>query len=535
MTIFARTKTPALETAAPHAAVMPGFKVPRLPREKKWQRRGLLTLLAALCFIYSFLMLLLPMQLKVPFAIPLIVMVMFVIWALPVGRRAPGKLSERLFWAYSITLLLWPNYLAIALPGLPWITAARLFATPMLFLILIHASSSLPFKQTMTERLALIRPLWIMVAIFAVIQVISVVVSPQPFLTLNRVFNNQVMWTGMFFAAVWVLKSPRSVERWFIAYVVMVFILGLLAVWEARLQQVIWANSVPAIFQIDDPNVQKILSGSFRLTGQYRVQTTATTPLSFAELMAMAVPFLLYLLHKYPRVWVFLGCLIVEGLIIYGLIQADARLGFVGLLVGHLLYLLFYVIDRRRNNPKSLIGMALVVAFPVIIVMAVMAVLFIGRIRVRVLGSGQHTYSNEARVDQMNAAFERIWGSPVFGFGAGEGAQKLGFANAAGEVTIDSYYLATLMDYGFVGFVTYYGMLIYAIYVCAKLSMSARVDEIRWMSAAVGIFLAEFLVIKSVLAQEANHPLAFIALGLVATLAYSAKQTKHGSSGNLSA
>ena len=521
MSIFTRQRA-AVAQASP-APVVAGFKVPRIPHDKKWQRRGLYALLAALCFLYSFFMLLLPMQLKVPFALPLILMVLFVVWALPTSHKAPGRVAERLFWAYSITLLLWPNYLAIALPGLPWITAARLLATPMVLIILIHASTSLPFKQTMRERLATIRPLWILVAIFAVTQIVSVVVSSQPFLTLNRVWNNQVMWTGMFFAAVWVLRSPRSIERWFIAYVIMIFILGVLGVWEAQWQQVLWANSVPSIFQIRDPNVQKILGGSFRLTGQYRVQTTATTPLSFAELLAMAVPFLLYLMHKYPRLWVILGCLIIEGLIIYGLIQADARLGFVGLLVGHLLYLLFYVIDRRRQDPKSLVGAALVVAFPVVIVLCTLAVLFIGRIRVRVLGSGQHSYSNDARIDQMNAAFERIWGSPLFGFGAGEGGGKLGFTNPGGELTIDSYYIATLMDYGFVGFFVYYGMIVYAISVCAKISMTAATSDIRRLSAAIGIFLAEFFVIKSVLAQEANHPIAFVMLGAVAAVASSGK------------
>lgn len=523
MNIFTRQKA-ATVPASPAVPVMTGFAVPRLSRDKKWQRRGLYALLAALCFIYSFFMLILPMQLKVPFFLPLIMMALFVVWALPTGLKAPGRLAERLFWAYSITLLLWPNYLAIALPGLPWITASRLLATPMVFIILIHASTSLPFKQTMRERLATIRPLWILVTIFAVIQVVSLVASPQPFLTLNRVFNNQVMWTGMFFATVWVLRSLRSIERWIIAYVIMIAILGLLAVWEAQWQQVLWANSVPSIFQIDDPSIERILAGSYRLTGQYRVQTTATTPLSFAELMALAVPFLLYLMDKYPRLWVILGCLFIDGLIIYGLIQADARLGFVGMLVGHFLYLFYYVFNRRRQHPKSLVGAALVVALPVLVLIGVLVVLFVGRVRVRVLGSGQHEWSNQARLDQTAAAFEKIWASPVFGFGSGEGGPRLGFVNGEGVLTIDSYYLMILMDYGFVGFAVFYGMLVYAIVVCSKLAINSPIADARRIAAAIAIFTAEFLVIKSVLAQEANHPLAFIMLGAVATVAYCTKQ-----------
>lgn len=465
-------------------------------------------------------MLLLPMQLKVPFALPLIFLVLFVVWALPTSQKAPGRLAERLFWAYSVTLLLWPNYLAIALPGLPWITTARLFATPMLLTILIYASTSLPFKQTMRERLALIRPLWILVAIFAVIQAVSVAVSPKPMLSLNRVFNNEVVWTGMFFAAVWVLRSPRSLERWFIAYVAMIFILGLLGVWEAHLQRVIWANSVPSIFQIDDPNVQKILGGSYRLTGQYRVQTTATTPLSFAEAIALAVPFLLYLMDTYRRLWVFFACLVIEGLIVYGLIQSDARLGFVAFILGHFLYIAFLGVDLWRSNKHSLLGPSLIFSLPVLLAIGLSMVLFVGRIRVRVVGSGQHTFSNEARIDQMAAALEKIWGSPFLGFGAGEGAMKLGFVNPSGEATIDSYFLSILMDYGIIGFLVFYGMLAYAIVLSFSLALRSSAQMVRRLSAALGIFLIQFVVIKIVLSQEANHPLVFIALGSLATVAY---------------
>ncbi len=515
---------------APAYPVMAGFKVPRFPRPGTWKRRAIYALIGLVCFFYSFILLIVPMQVKVPFSMPLIVMIGLIVWALPATNKPPGRWSERLFWYYSFTLLLWPNYLAIAIPGLPWITAARLLATPMVLIILVHASTSAVFKQAMKERLATVRPLWIMVAIFAVIQVVSISVSPQPFLTLNRVFNNQVMWTGLFFAAIWALRSVDRVERWIIAYVVMIFILGLLAVWEAQIGRVIWANSVPSIFQIDDPNVQKILGGSYRLTGQYRVQTTATTPLSFAEAMAMAVPFLLYLVDKYTRPWVIVGCLAVEGLIIYGLIQSDARLGFVGVLVGHFLYLLYFAINRWRFSPRSILGAALVMSFPVMIAVATMAVLFVGRIRVRVLGGGQHQWSDNARYDQMTTAFQKIWESPIFGFGAGDGALKLGFFNPGGEVTIDSYYLAVLMDYGIVGFIVYYAMFIYAACVCAKIALKSRDQELRRIAAATGVFLAQFLIIKSVLAQEANHPLTFVMLGAVATIAYASRQTDTASS-----
>jgi hypothetical protein len=532
MSIFSRQR-PATVPAISAAPVMAGFAVPRLPHERKWKRRGLYALLAFLCFVYSFFVILLPRPLMVPMLFPFLFLIFFIVWALPVGQRHPGKAAERLFWCYTVTLLLWPNYLAVALPGLPWITAARLFAAPLALFLLVYASTSQPFRDIMRARLATVKPLWIMVTIFAVIQVVSVVMSPQPFMTLNRVFNNEVTWTGMFFAAVWVLRNPRSLERWIIAYVLMTFVLGVMAIREQQLERLLWAHSIPSFLQIEDEAVQRILQGSRRLTGQYRVKTTATTPLGFAELLALAVPFLLYLINKYPKLWVIIGCLTVDALILNSLISADARLGFVGAILGHFLYLLYYSYDRWKNRPNDLMGVVLILAFPVFLTLGVLVVLFVGRVRVRVIGGGQHTYSNQARIDQAQMAFEKIWSSPAFGFGSGQGAERLGFANGAGTITVDSYFLAILMDYGFIGFIAFYGMLLYAIKVCVKLAMSSPEAETRRLGAVIAIFMTEFLVIKSVLAQEANHPLAFILLGAVATIAYSAKQAKPGSAGNL--
>ncbi|MBX9820507.1 MAG: O-antigen ligase family protein [Afipia birgiae] len=519
MKIFPRPES----ASVPAVPVMAGFASPRLPHERKWKRRGLYALMAFICFVYAFFVILVPRPVMIPLLFPFLALIFFIVWALPVGERHPGKASERLFWCYTVTLLLWPNYLAIALPGLPWITAARLFAAPLVLLILIYASNSQPFKDIMRPRLASVKPLWIMVAIFAVIQLVSIVAAPEPFSTLNRVFNNQVAWTGMFFAAVWALRDPRSLQRWMIAYVIMTLILGVMAIWEARLGKVIWANSVPSIFQIEDPLVQKILSGSYRLTGQYRVQTTATTPLSFAELMALAVPFLLYLMHKHPRIWFIAGCLLVEGLILNSLIQADARLGFVGFILGHFLYLAFFSINLWRTRRDSLMGASLVVALPVLIAIGIGVVLLVGRVRVKVLGGGQHQWSNQARFDQMSMAFEKIWASPMFGFGSGQGAAQVGFVNGEGMVTIDSYYLSILMDYGIVGFFAFYGMFAYAIARSVKLAFGSGDFDIRGLSAALGIFLSEFVVIKLVLSQEANHPLAFIVLGAIATVAYASR------------
>ena len=52
---------------------------------------------------------------------------------------------------------------------------------------------------------------------------------------------------------------------------------------------------------------------------------------------------------------------------------------------------------------------------------------------------------------------------PIFGFGADRAGDKVGFYSPGGQLTIDSYYLSILMDYGFLGFIVFYGLIICAI------------------------------------------------------------------------
>src|SRR3546814_8369629 len=82
-----------------------------------------------------------------PFLVPVIALGLLVIWALPETHWAPTKTLAWLLIAFLIALPLWPNYLAIALPGMPWITLLRIIGAPMILLLLIALSVSAEFRS----------------------------------------------------------------------------------------------------------------------------------------------------------------------------------------------------------------------------------------------------------------------------------------------------------------------------------------------------------------------------------------------------
>lgn len=497
--------------------VMTGYLENRDDRSR-WSRAARYGVTFAAIVFYSFFILLLPVQVMLPFLLPIFILYGFMLWSMPVTNRPPPKIMTTLFWLHMGSLFLWPNYLALTIPGLPWITAARLFGAPLVLLVIWSAFTSAPFKAEIAKaRSAMPFLIGGMVA-FSVLQVISIGFSDALFITVNRVVNNLMTWTAIFFASIWVFREIGKLRLWIVAYVVMTGILCLMAIVEARNAGVLWAHSVPSFLRPPDPIVDDILDGSYRLTGQYRVQTTQTTPLSLAEMISMAIPLMFYLVCRVQKIWIILLMVFLDVAIMYTLAMADARLGFISLIIGHMLCLLYFGWTRWRDLRGSLLGAAITLMYPAMAVALTVVVLGIQSIRTRVIGSGQHQGSNQAREDQWRMGLDEIWSSPIFGFGADRGGEKVGYYSPSGQLTVDSYYLNILMDYGIVGFLLFISIFVYAVWKGYSFERISNRDQAVMLTSLV-VLILQFLVIKMVLSQPANHPLAFMALGGIVALA----------------
>ena len=86
----------------------------------------------AFCFFYGAAYSIFAPYYVIAFFIPPAVLTLLVIWVLP-DLEPPVRTMEWLFFAFFVALVTWPDYLAVALPGLPWITIARLTCYPLDF------------------------------------------------------------------------------------------------------------------------------------------------------------------------------------------------------------------------------------------------------------------------------------------------------------------------------------------------------------------------------------------------------------------
>lgn len=482
-----------------------------------WLRLILITAIVFVALFYGFRFATIGTPSLMLLGAPLALLVVLLIWALPPGEYAPSGALIPLYLTFMAAQALWPNYLAVVLPGLPWLTLSRTFASLMVLVLLICVSVSSTFRGRMAETLGADPFIWRCLVGFALLQAASILWSPDGTDSLNDFISGQITSGACFFTSVYLFRRAGFAEFWAKTFLVVVAGACLFGLWENELGRVPWAGNTPSFLRIDDPVVVKILAGGARAaTGIHRVQSTATTPLSLAELIGMSSAFAIHFVTwRYPLYLRLLSAIyVVLGL--HVIILTDSRLGFVAWMVTAIFYLLMWAMVRWREHRGSIFAPAIVFSYPAILIAAFISTFLVGRLRARVWGSGAQQASTDARKLQWEMAIPRIAENP-FGYGIGRAGKVLGFKNQAGMGSIDSYYLTLLLDFGILGFALYFGIILRAVWIGGKLVYQHPSHPESRMVIPFAVSLISYVVVKSVLSQETNG--AFVYMMLAGCLA----------------
>ena len=469
--------------------------------------------------IYGFFFALTAPYLIVPFSTPILILVLMSIWALPDRPHAPTKTMEFFFAALLISLILWPNYLALALPGLPWITAIRLTGFPMAFFYLVSLSTSRDFRSEIKQTLNAVPGLWGCFLVFIAMQFITLPFGKSPALAVQKALLQQINWTSMFIIAVWIFRIPGRVQRYTTMLVLAAIPIVALTLLEFREQHVVWSGVVPSFLKVDDPVAALILQSAIRgATGLYRTKATFSTPLGLSEYLAFVAPFALHYVCGPYRLPTRLFGLVLLPILFYCIRTTDSRLGVVGFLVTLLLYLLFWGVLRLFRDRGDLFASAVVYAYPAFFGAFGVAVMFVHRIHRMVFGDGATAASNEARANQLHMGIPKMFANPI-GHGAGQSGAAMGYG-ANEFITIDNYYLTLGLDYGFLGLFMFLAIFLVAIRsgFAAIVKSSKLKDRELNLLIPLTILLSEFLVIKMVFSQPDNHPIIYACLGMLVAL-----------------
>lgn len=489
-------------------------------RDKSWlQRYKVLVLLAYVAFVFAYgaAFALIGRFFLTFFTVPILLGIFGVIALLPVTDRAPNRALTPMLFAFILALCCWPDYLAISLPGLPWITLIRLIAFPLAILFLIDLSSSTAIRREINDAMRPNKAAYVCLIVFVILAALSIGLSKNPVQSMNKFIVLVSTCIVPLLIASWVFQRPGRAENFAKALLFVTIFVCLIAVQEVRHRQLPWAGHIPSFLAIQDEAVQRILAGSSRAgTNIYRAQSRFTTSLGLGEFLGLALPFILHLLFTRSSLLIRALCVLSLPLLVYVVIETDSRLAAIGMLASCMMYLLAWAVLRWRTREGSLFGPFITIAYPAIFTVFMASTFFVGRLRGMVWGDGSQDPSNEARKIMYREGFPMVLKNPL-GYGWGMGARTLGYTNGAGTLTIDTYYLAIALELGVLGFLVYYGFFL-LILAKSGLAVLNLKDRDALFLIPIAIAFVNFIISKSVFSNQENHPLVFVMAGIAIAL-----------------
>lgn len=503
-------------------------------RVRPVSRAVLLVILVLFCFLDGFAFALLAPAFILPFAIPPLLLLALCFWAMPDSGPPPDRTLTFFFYAFLIVIAVWPNYLAVAIPGLPRLTVMRLVGIPFTFLMLAAMGGARLFLAELGRGFKA-APLFAgAILSFYGIQILSVAFSKEIGESINVLANVSMNWMVAFLVCAFLcLYRPNNIKRMAGFLCGMAITVCALGLWEYRIGQLPWAGHLPSFLKVDDPIVERILAGLSRGGKGRRVQGPFSTSLGLSEFLALCFPFFLHYAVVARRLVVRIMSIGMVPVLLVVVLLTQARLGLVGMFVAALLFPGCYILLTWWRNPKHPAAATALIMAPFGAALAAAVAFLTPGIRIRMLGGGVEQLSTQARYDQMHMGMPKILSHP-WGYGIGRGADTLGYRNAEGFLTIDSYSLRLALEYGVVGFALYYAMFLFAIFYSAKTLSKARelTEELRLL-IPLSVAFASYLVMRTVFAQEDNQALMYCLFGVVVGIVAGAKvQAKAGPSTN---
>lgn len=484
-------------------------------------RGALLTGVFMLACLIGLMLVLLPIQVVFIPALPMLLMIPFVFWLMPDTDANFDRPIVSTYLAFLAIAIGWPNYLALELPGLPWISFDRLMMIALVLITLYALASSARLRDEVADVFATNTAIkWLMLT-FIALQFLTIPLGPALSLAIKQGILNQFNWTFMLIMTAWIVSRPGNAIR--ISHVLL-WATAFVVAWvplEVRMQQPPWAQYIPSFLKIDPELLDVILGSQARSSdGIYRARSVFTVSLVMTEYLSLAVPFVLHKLFSRGSArgkWL---CAILYVFIFYAVLASNSRSGVIGLLLAHLLYPGLYALKRqlRLGKVRDLLAPSLLGMYPVAV--AAMVGLIFGSQQVynRVFGHSGNAASNEGRKIQWEMLWPKLGRNPL-GHGPGNATEVLGAANLAGKATIDSYPINLLLDYGVLGFVVFVALMFTAVWLGFRTYFRAR-DIEEELAGPATVAIISFLVVKLVLSTDTNQYLVFALIGLIVGLAW---------------
>jgi hypothetical protein len=448
---------------------------------------------------------------------PILVMAGLSLWLLPDIDKADNPPFYKLLTTYMFLMVAWPSYVAIAIPGLPWVTPPRLVLGVLLVTMLTHFPQIAEARRKVVDLLGHDPLAFRLYGLFLLMQVVVLPLAPSPVDVFSYELMQGVLDSSAMVAAAWCFADVKKIPR-VLRLVVLAGILSMLiTLLENYLQRPPWFGYIPSFMKVDPTLLETYLSPQARVgDGRYRIRSTFGIVLYYSQYLGLILPPLLFEMWK-AKGWKRALSVLLVPLILQTVWFINARTASIALLTSLFAFggmvLVRQLFFRPRGDAlKSGIMVSLVL---LAIVGLAGAVASSHRLKMYTIGGSQHAGSNAVRDQQWEGAWRAVGRNPI-GVGLGTALPDVGAVSSNGIAIVDSYYINLLVGVGPLGFIGFMGCLARIAYLGVMVFLRAKDDLEEW-GGVLAISLVNYIISAYVISYADNNYLTFtLAVGILA-------------------
>ncbi|MBU1215143.1 MAG: O-antigen ligase family protein [Gammaproteobacteria bacterium] len=366
---------------------------------------------------------------------------------------------------------LWPAYVAFLIPGAGGVNPQRILSLLLIVAWIIQMVQMPSMRSRLLEVMNENRAVFLSAAIYFMFGIITAIISSaQPAKSMSSAVITFISYPMIMIFVISYFSKRKEIIQLFFTIIILAISTEIIGIAE-------WMNggNIFAIF-IDPVSdiAEQMMQGAYR-DEAYRIQSTFTNPLSFAEFLLLVMPISLYFIR--PRqcgvaIRLFAAIQIVLGMLCIYLTASRASILLVVMMISFLLGWSF-----RNKVSKTAVVMS-----TSLVVLLVAAIVPWGALITYVVGDASTINSTLGRLYQLQAGIPAVLSSPLWGYGLGQGVNFV-----APLVAIDNYYLTVALETGLTGL-----LLLLAFQVNAlKLSLRTQTNT---MFPSLGFFVGIALV-----------------------------------------
>lgn len=458
--------------------------------------------------------------LVVPFFVAIIgILLLTAMWMADDLEPDLSRFGAFLFLSFAGLMVFWPSYLAVDIPGLPWITPTRLVLALMAGVFLLQAAQSRVTRDLITNAIVGLKPAFIGYAVFIFFMFATILLAKKPGDAMSFVIQQLILWNLPLLVGLWLFNDSRLAPKMVVVVGLALFVVMVLTIFESRTHLPVWIPHIPSFLEVDGPQMAAFLSTQFRYDGTYRAKGTFGVHLYYSQLLLIMLPFVI---HKVldaatpARRAVALGFLALTLLTIFLNNTRTAMTGQLVVMAGMFgIFALRHYLHTRSKLDMT--GPAVALAIPSAVVVLAVLVASSTRLRNMTIGGKANVGSDDVRAGQWERAFSALASNPL-GHGAGDSGPLTGRL-ANGIWIVDSQWINFLVDYGIIGglgLITFLALVaISGVFIYLQ-----RTDRSADLCGPAAVAIGSVMMTMITISFVGNLPLLMILVGFVTATRY---------------